>query len=130
MGSDDDRPIKGVTWLGPVSGGEKRSMLASSRIYVAPNLGGESFGIVVAEAMAAGCAVIASDLEAFVDVSGGAAIHVPPGDAMALAQQVIAVLNDDVLAGSMSDAALRRVAQFDWSEVVDTYLDLYELELS
>ena len=130
MGADRGFEVQGVKWLGPVSGGEKRRMLASSRLYVSPNLGGESFGIVIAEAMAAGCAVIASALPAFVDVSGEAAIHVPPGDPRMLADQMIAVLTDDELAARMSSASLNRVTRFDWSRVVDTYIGLYEKALS
>ncbi|HEU4318850.1 MAG TPA: glycosyltransferase family 4 protein [Acidimicrobiia bacterium] len=130
MGADRGIDMEGVKWMGPVSGGEKRRLLASSRVYVAPNLGGESFGIVIVEAMAAGCAVIASDLAAFVDVSGGAARHVPVGDAEALGAEIINVLSDHQVADAMAAASRERVTMFDWQEVVDSYIDLYEEVLS
>lgn len=130
MGADEAEPMPGVTFLGPVSGGEKKRLLSSSRVYVAPNLGGESFGIVLVEAMASGCAVIASDLPAFVDVADGAAVHVPAGDALALADAVIEVLGDDERASRLGEAARRRASAFDWPEVVAGYRRLYRKALS
>ena len=65
MGSGRKREAPGVDFVGRVSDAEKATILGRADIYVAPNLGGESFGIVLVEAMAAGCAVVASDLEAF-----------------------------------------------------------------
>lgn len=130
MGADEAEPVPGASFLGPVSGGEKKRLLASSRAYVAPNLGGESFGIVVVEAMAAGCAVIASDLPAFVDVTDGAAVHVPAGDSVALANAVVEVLRDEERAAQLGRASRRRAANFDWPEVVAAYRRLYDRALS
>jgi len=130
MGAEEVEPVPGVNFMGPVSGGEKKRLLASSRLYVAPNLGGESFGIVVVEAMAAGCAVIASDLPAFVDVADGAAVHVPAGDSAALANAVVGVLGDAERAAQLGQASRRRAVAFDWPEVVAAYRRLYERALS
>jgi len=71
VGAEDmGERISGVTFAGRVSEEEKRDHLKRSSIYCAPNLSGESFGIVVAEGMAAGCAIVASGLPAFVRVAG------------------------------------------------------------
>ena len=85
MGADRGTAIEGVVWHGRVPDEAKRSLLASSAVFVAPNTGGESFGIVLVEAMAAGCAIVASDLPAFRSVVGEAGILVPSGDSAALA---------------------------------------------
>lgn len=75
--------VPNVTWAGRVSDERKAEILSSSDIYVAPNTGGESFGIVLVEAMAAGATVVASDLEAFQRVLG---IHPPEINATAAMQ--------------------------------------------
>ena len=72
IGGGSGRPVAApanVEFVGRVSEAEKARLLASADLYVAPNTGGESFGIVLVEAMAAGCAVVASDIEAFADVA-------------------------------------------------------------
>ena len=79
-----------ATWSSSPAGSattEKAERLARARVLVAPNTGGESFGIVLTEAMAAGLPVVASDLPAFRDVldDGRRGLLVPPGDAAALA---------------------------------------------
>lgn len=125
MGADRGIPPPGVTYLGPVTGGEKRRVLASSSVYVAPNTGGESFGIVVAEGMAAGCAVVASDLESFRDVLGEAGRLVPVGDRTALASTVSELLEDSVEARRLGELAKSRASRFDWGEVVERYRDAY-----
>ncbi|HEX6298844.1 MAG TPA: glycosyltransferase family 4 protein [Acidimicrobiia bacterium] len=125
MGADRDIDIQGVEFKGTVSGGEKRRLLASSLVFVAPNLGGESFGIVVAEGMAAGCAVVASDIPAFVEVTGGAAVHVPVGDVRTLAERLIYLLLDPAKARELGHSMRVRSAGYDWSAVVDEYRGLY-----
>jgi phosphatidylinositol alpha-mannosyltransferase len=130
MGADRATRIPGVEFRGPVSAGEKRRLLASSLVFVAPNLGGESFGIVVAEGMAAGCAVVASDIPAFVEVTGGSGIHVSPGDARALAGALTSLLLNPVKAQELGTTMRERCAAYDWSAVVGTYRDLYAEALS
>lgn len=125
MGADRGVPPPGVTYLGPVSAEEKRRVLASSAIYVAPNTGGESFGIVVAEGMAAGCAVVASDLDSFRPVLGDAGHFFPAGDSHALATVVSELLGDRPKAERLGDAARTRARLFDWSEVVGLYRQAY-----
>ncbi|MDO4664790.1 MAG: glycosyltransferase family 4 protein [Actinomycetaceae bacterium] len=109
-----------VTFLGEVSESEKVSLLAGSTAYIAPQTGGESFGIVLIEAMAAGTAVIASDLRAFTDVmqsDGGLAFHT--GDSRDLAEKMIRLAQDDRLRSSLVQRGLQRAAEFDWQNVTD-----------
>ena len=130
MGADreDDRP--GVKFVGRVHDGEKRRLLASSAVYVAPNTGGESFGIVIAEAMAAGCAVVASDLPAFRLVLGDNGLLVPVGDVPTLVTAVNGLLDDEARATRLGTAAREAVKRFDWSNVLDAYRDCYRRALS
>ena len=130
MGASRDLPVDGVSYRGRVSEGEKRRLLASSAVYVAPNLGGESFGIVVAEAMAAGCAVVASDLPGFREVLGSSGVLVAPGDVEGLADAVASVVGDPDRAAELGDSARAAVARFDWSSVLDQYLAVYRRAIS
>ena len=122
----DRPPIDGVVFHGRVRDREKREILASAQVYVAPHLGGESFGIVLAEAMAAGCAVVASDLAAFRAVGGEAARYFGVSDAAALAREVTYLLQDPGAIDALSVSAAARVAMFDWERIVGRYVDLYE----
>jgi len=119
-------PRSGVTFVGRVSEAEKIAHLAAASICCAPNLSGESFGIVLAEAMAAGCAVVASALPGFVSVAGDAARLVAPGDADGLAGAVIALLDTPNDIGALGKAARLRVQRFDGSVVAAAYLGAYE----
>jgi phosphatidylinositol alpha-mannosyltransferase len=97
-------------------------------VYCAPNTGGESFGIVLVEAMAAGTAVVASDLDAFrrVLVDGKAGRLVPVDDAAALAAGLVEVLENDVTRSRLIDAAAKAVHQYDWSVVAGQIVRVYE----
>jgi len=130
MGAERSDPPPRVRFLGRVSDAEKRRVLASSAVFVAPNTGGESFGIVLAEAMAAGCAVVASDLSAFRVVLGEDGILVPVGDVPALADAVSALVADDEEADRLGEAAREAVKRFDWSKVLGAYRDCYRRALS
>jgi phosphatidylinositol alpha-mannosyltransferase len=122
-----DRPAAdGVVYHGRVRDREKRELLASSQIYVAPHLGGESFGIVLAEAMAAGCAVVASDLAAFRSVGGDAAEYFAVGDSVSLAREVRRLLSAPGAIDALADAGEDRVQIFDWGLVVARYRAVYE----
>ena len=95
IGAHRDEAPEGVLYLGRVSEADKQAALSTASIYVAPNTGGESFGIVLVEAMASGCAVIASALPGFVRVVGDAGELVRPADVSGLAERIVAVLDDD-----------------------------------
>lgn len=130
MGASRDEQIDGVSFRGAVTAGEKRRLLASSSIFVAPNTGGESFGIVVIEGMAAGCAVVASDLPAFRPVLGDAGVTFEVGDAHGLAQAVVALCADPDGMAEIAARGRSHVRQFDWSVVVGQYRAIYEKALS
>lgn len=130
MGADRGIPPPGVTYLGRVSAHEKRRVLASSAIFVAPNTRGESFGLVIAEAMAAGCAVVASDLEAFQAVMGEAGLPVPVGDPIALAEAIAHLLRDEGELAALGERARREVVRFDWSVVTPAYISAYQEALA
>lgn len=121
-----------VAFLGGVSDEDKASLLASSSVYVAPQTGGESFGIVLVEAMAAGTHVVASDLTAFSDVLGGGRYGAlfRNGDGQDLARAIIETLTEHEAAEERRLAASATVGQYDWSTVTDRVLDVYDMALS
>lgn len=128
MGAKRDYP--GIVWMGRVDDSTKVDVLSSAVVYVAPNLGGESFGITLIEAMAAGAAVLASDLTSFRDVAGDAGRFFEPGDSRELAAELISLLDDPESIAAMSDAGRKRAAAFDWSVVAAAYRSAYEEALS
>lgn len=117
-----------LRFLGQVSDAEKASAMRSADVYVAPNLGGESFGIILIEAMAAGTAVVASELDAFRRVlrDGTAGVLVPVGDSAALAEALDMVLTDEVRRESLVRAANQVVGDYDWPVVAEQILRVYE----
>lgn len=126
MGADRTNGPPGVTFLGRVEEREKRRLLATSPVLAAPNLGGESFGIVLAEAMAAGCAVVASDIPAFRAVLGTDGVLVPAGDRAALARAITALLTDPGRTAQLGRCAQVAATRFDWSAVLGSYRAAYE----
>ena len=117
-----------LRFLGQVDDAQKASAMRSADVYCAPNIGGESFGIVLVEAMAAGTAVVASDLDAFrrVLLDGKAGRLVPVDDADALAAGLIEVLENDVARERYVDAAAEAVRRYDWSVVARQIMRVYE----
>jgi phosphatidyl-myo-inositol alpha-mannosyltransferase len=117
-----------LRFLGQVDDAAKASAMRSADVYCAPNTGGESFGIVLVEAMAAGTAVVASDLDAFRRVleDGKAGRLVPVGDVDGLAVGLIEVLENDAVRDRFIDAAAGAVRQYDWSVVAGQILRVYE----
>jgi phosphatidylinositol alpha-mannosyltransferase len=117
-----------VTFLGQVSDADKAQLLRTVDVYVAPNLGGESFGIVLVEAMSAGAPVVASDLDAFRRVlgGGGAGVLFAVGDDTALADAVLGLLADPGRRAELAAAGAHVVRRYDWSTVTDQVLAVYE----
>jgi phosphatidylinositol alpha-mannosyltransferase len=117
-----------LRFLGQVDDAGKASAMRSADVYCAPNTGGESFGIVLVEAMAAGTAVVASDLHAFRRVlrDGEAGQLVPVEDSAALAAGLIAVLENDVLRERYVKAGAAAVRRYDWSVVAGQIIRVYE----
>lgn len=119
---------KHLRFLGQVDDATKASAMRSADVYCAPNTGGESFGIVLVEAMAAGTAVVASDLDAFrrVLLDGAAGRLVPVDDAEALATGLVEVLENDDLRTGYIQAAAEAVRRYDWSVVAGQIMRVYE----
>ena len=123
-----DRVRAAVTFLGQVSDEDKARLLRTVDVYVAPNLGGESFGIVLVEAMAAGAPVLASDLGAFRRVLdlGRAGALFPVGDHSALAGALLDLLGSEARRDALRSAGSARVRRFDWSSVAGEVVAVYE----
>jgi phosphatidylinositol alpha-mannosyltransferase len=117
-----------LRFLGQVDDAAKASALRSADVYCAPHTGGESFGIVLVEAMAAGTPVVASDLHAFRQVlrDGDAGRLVPVEDGAALAAGLVAVLENDQLAKRYVAAGADAVRRYDWSVVANQIMQVYE----
>ena len=124
--SDEVRPH--LEFLGLVSDQDKVDALHSVDIYVAPHTGGESFGIVLLEAMAAGTPVVASDLPAFDRVldRGRCGEEFTTGDSAALAQAVSDLLDDPARRDHLSAVGLRRAHEYDWASVAREIVEVYE----
>lgn len=130
VAGSERRPRDGVRFLGSIDEEAKRSLLTGSSILIAPNLGGESFGIVVVEGMASGCAVVASDIPAFRAVLGDAGVLVEPGDHRALASALIDLLERPGRREALGEAAQHAAERFDWSSVVTSYRSAYARAIS
>lgn len=131
MGGGRERQVEGVEFLGRVSEAEKTAILGRADIYVAPNTGGESFGIVLVEAMAAGCAVVASDIEAFALVSDAAAeqpagLLFRTGSDADLAEKLTLLIDDAELRQRYVAAGAQRARRYDWDRVAKDVVTVYE----
>jgi len=117
-----------VELLGLVSEADKAGVYASGAVYCAPNTHGESFGVVLIEAMAAGTPVVASDLEAFRRVlqDGRAGVLFPVGDSAALAVELAALLRDAPRRIELAARGRQAVAPYDWAQVSRQVVEVYE----
>ncbi len=115
------------TWLGRISDRTKVEHLRSAAVFSAPALGGESFGIVLLEAMAAGSVVVASDIDGYRNV----ATHdldarlVAPGDPKALAEELLRVLDDADMRRRLVENGRVRARQFSMDALADSYVGVY-----
>ncbi len=116
-----------IVFLGKVSEEDKARMLRSVDLYVAPNTGGESFGMILTEAMSAGTTVVASDLDAFRRVldGGRAGALFPVGDSAALAATVAGLLDDPARRAALAARATSVVSAYDWPVVAERVLEVY-----
>lgn len=117
-----------VEFLGMVSDEDKARLLRSVDLYVAPNTGGESFGIILVEALSAGAPVLAADLDAFAQVldQGAAGRLFANEDADDLADQAIRLLGDPAGRAELRERGSAHVRRFDWSTVGADILAVYE----
>ena len=120
--------LAAIHLLGPLDDGAKASLLRSVDAYVAPQTGGESFGIVLVEAMSAGAPVLASDLGAFRRVLDGGALGAlfPVGDSAGLALALVRLLEDSHARDGYTDRARAGVRRYDWDIVGAQVLAVYE----
>jgi phosphatidylinositol alpha-mannosyltransferase len=136
IGADLDPEVRArVTLLGQIDEPTKARMLASVDVYVAPNTGAESFGIVLLEAMAAGTPIVASGLDAFRRVlappsSAPAAVFAAPGDAASLADALREVLGTPSRRAELVAAGAAIVGRYDWSVVTDEVVRVYETAIA
>ena len=116
-----------IEWLGRISDDEKAVRLRSADVFCAPSLGGESFGVVLLEAMAASTPVVASDLHGYANVAraGRDALLVPPGDARALSGALLTVLDGAGLAAELVASGEQRAQGFSMDRLAERYLELY-----
>jgi len=117
-----------VEFLGLVSEEVKARAFVSADIYVAPNTGGESFGIVLLEAMASGTPVLASDIEAFRRVvdggrAGATFVNEDPAD---LARVAVSLLDDAEERVRLGREGLLRAEEFDWETVAKRVVEVYD----
>ncbi len=123
---------RGVRALGKVSEEEKAAVLARADVLCAPSLGGESFGMVLTEAFAAGTPVVASDIAGYRDVvrDGVDGLLTPRGDARALAEALRVLALDPARRAGMAVAARERAERFAWPHVAAEVLEVYEQALA
>ncbi len=116
-----------IEWLGRISDAEKASRMRGADVFCAPSLHGESFGVVLLEAMAARTVLVASDLPGYANVArnGREALLCPPGDLEALAAALQQVLAEPSLAHSLVEAGTVRADEFSMDRLAERYLDLY-----
>nr|WP_152487090.1 glycosyltransferase family 4 protein [Nocardiopsis halotolerans] len=121
-----------VVLLGRLDDADKARAYHSADVFCAPNLGGESFGIVLTEAMASGAAIVASDIPAFSAVldGGGAGELFATGDPAHLAERAGALLDDPGRRAELSRAARRAVRAYDWDTVAADVAHVYRTVLT
>jgi phosphatidylinositol alpha-mannosyltransferase len=121
------RRLGGVEFLGRVSDNEKAQLFKTADVYVSPATGRESFGIVLLEAMAAGTAIVCSDIHGYKGVvrRGTDGLLVPPRKPKALAAAIGTLLADDELRARMGRSGTLRAEEFSWERVTAKVEDYY-----
>ena len=117
-----------ITWLGRLSEADKFARLRGASVFCAPSLHGESFGVVLLEAMAAGAVVVASRLDGYRNVAsdGVDALLTPPGDSEALAAGLRRALGDSRLRSDLVAAAEQRAQAFSMERLAEIYVERYQ----
>jgi phosphatidylinositol alpha-mannosyltransferase len=117
----------GIDVLGIVPNEQRDAELASSKLFVSPALGGESFGMVLVEAFATATPVVASDIPGFADVAtADAAVLVPPGDERALADAICDLLADEDRRVAMGRAGRELAQRYSWDGIAERLESIYE----
>ena len=118
-------------FLGRISEQEKADFMSSVSLYVAPNTGGESFGIILAEALAGGACVVASDIPAFDSLLGGGEFGAlfESENSTDLAKVVIDLLRDENKRTELAIAGKTHAQVFDWDVVAQQIFSIYEMAI-
>jgi phosphatidylinositol alpha-mannosyltransferase len=121
-----------IEWLGRISDLEKIERLKGADVFCAPSLGGESFGVVLLEAMAASTAVVATNLPGYANVAqpDRDALLVPPGDPVALAAAIRRVLTDRDLSSRLVACGEHRATEFSMERLAQAYVEIYGRAIS
>lgn len=116
-----------IEWLGRISDEERAARMRGCSVYCSPSVRGESFGMVLLEAMAAGCALVASDLPGHRNVAtdGVDALLAPVGDAAGLAKALRRVLDDDALRAGLVECGRRRAEELSMAHLAERYVGIY-----
>lgn len=119
------------TFLGRITEKEKADFLHSIGLYVAPNTGGESFGIILAEALAGGAAVVASNIPAFKALLGEGRYGslFTSEDSQSLASSIVTILQDSQLREKFRSEGKVYAQSFDWDVVAERIYDVYEMAM-
>jgi len=121
-------PDDGIDALGFVSGRERTEQLLKAKAFVAPSLGGESFGMVLTEAFACATPVVASDIPGYRDVmTAETGVLVPPDDPRALTEAVASLLADEPRRLELGAGARRRARAYSWDDIGRRLLTIYEI---
>ncbi|HUP53896.1 MAG TPA: glycosyltransferase family 4 protein [Methylomirabilota bacterium] len=121
------RGLQGVEFLGRVSDDAKAQLFRTADVYASPATGGESFGIVLLEAMAAGTPIVASDIHGYKGVvrRGREGLLVPPREPRELARAIDKLLRDPGMREQMGAAGQARAEEFSWPRVTAKVEDYY-----
>lgn len=116
-----------VEWLGRINDDEKCRRLRAADVFCAPSLHGESFGVVLLEAMAAGTPIVASDLPGYAKVGrqGREAVLVPPGDPVRLGDALTRVLQDSSLCTRLVENGRVRADELSMDRLAEIYVEKY-----
>ncbi|MEY3558283.1 MAG: phosphatidylinositol alpha-mannosyltransferase [Actinomycetota bacterium] len=120
-----------IEWLGRISDSEKISRMGRASVFCAPSLHGESFGVVLLEAMAAGTPVVASNLDGYRNVATDdeTALLVETGNVASLAAAIARVLVDSRLAARLTTNGREHAQRFSMDALADRYVEMYERAL-
>ncbi len=124
----DEFGIKDVNFLGYIEENQKLQLLQEATIFCSPALYGESFGIVLLEAMASGCVTVAGNNSGYESVleGRGQLSLVNPKDSVEFARRLAILGNDSVLRGAWREWAKNSVSKYDYDIVIDQYVKIYE----
>jgi phosphatidylinositol alpha-mannosyltransferase len=119
---------EGITVLGRIDDAARHAVVAASDVLCAPSLGGESFGMVLTEAFAAGTGVVASDIAGYRDVArdGEDAVLVPRGDATGLAEVLRDLAHDPARTEALGAAAAASAQRYAWPRIAEEVVEAYE----